>query len=73
MKLLWIIPLCVLSLIALLLLIALVHTLLGKKKVSLYAPNEDEEESLRLAKKLSEMVKYDTTSHGKNFSAFTRF
>ena len=63
MKLLWIIPLCVLSLIALLLLIALVHTLLGKKKVSLYAPNEDEEESLRLAKKLSEMVKYDTTSH----------
>lgn len=63
MKLLWIIPLCVLSLIALLILIALVHTLLGKKKVSLYAPNEDEEESLRLAKKLSEMVKYDTTSH----------
>lgn len=45
------------------LLIAVVRTLLTPKKVSTYKPNEDEGESLRLAEKLSEMIKYDTTSH----------
>ena len=49
--------------IVLLLLVALVKTLLTPTKKAEYAPNESEEESLRLAKKLSKMVQYDTTSH----------
>lgn len=32
-------------------------------KKSDYAPDEDENEALKLAKKLSEMIKCDTTSH----------
>ena len=59
MKYLLIIP----AVIVLLLLIALVRTLLMPKKKSDYKANEDEQESLRLAEKLSEMIKYDTTSH----------
>ncbi|HAY72445.1 MAG TPA: hypothetical protein DCY31_01070, partial [Ruminococcaceae bacterium] len=47
----------------LLLLIAVVRTLLMPKKKSDYKANEDEKESLRLAEKLSTMIKYDTTSH----------
>lgn len=46
-----------------LLLFAVIRTLFIKSKVSSYKPVEDEQESLRLAKKLSEMIKYDTTSH----------
>ena len=46
-----------------LLLIALVRTLLMPGKKAEYTPQESEEESLRLAQKLSKMVQYDTTSH----------
>lgn len=46
-----------------LLLIALVRTLLMPGKKAEYTPQESEEESLRLAEKLSKMVQYDTTSH----------
>ena len=53
----------VLSLIVLALLVAVVRTLLTPNKKSGYAPHEDEDESLRLAKKLSAMIQYDTTSH----------
>ena len=59
MKYLLIIP----GLIILLLLIALVRTLAMPHKKSNYKANEDEKESMRLAEKLSEMIKYDTTSH----------
>lgn len=59
MKYLLIIP----AVIVLLLLIAVVRTLLMPKKKSDYKAEEDEKESLRLAEKLSEMIKYDTTSH----------
>lgn len=59
MKYLLIIP----AVIVLLLLIAVVRTLLMPKKKSDYKANEDEKESLRLAEKLSTMIKYDTTSH----------
>ncbi len=51
------------GLIILLLLIALVRTLVMPHKKSDYRATEDEKESLRLAEKLSEMIKYDTTSH----------
>ena len=47
----------------LLILIAVVRTLLSPKKTSDYKPQEDEQESLRLAKKLSKMIQVDTTSH----------
>lgn len=50
-------------LIVLLLLIAVVRTLLMPRKKSAYKAQEDEAESLRLAEKLSLMIKYDTTSH----------
>ena len=46
-----------------LLLIALVKTLLTPAKKPAYVPREAEEESLRLARKLSRMVQVDTTSH----------
>lgn len=59
MKYLLIIP----AVIVLLLLIAVVRILLMPKKKSDYKANEDEKESLRLAEKLSTMIKYDTTSH----------
>ncbi len=62
MKLLWIIP-AVLGIFVLLILIALIRTLLMPSKVSEYVANESEEESLKLAKKLSKMIQYDTTSH----------
>ena len=53
----------VLALIVLALLVAVVRTLLTPNRKSDYAPHEDEDESLRLAKKLSTMIQYDTTSH----------
>ena len=59
MKYLLIIP----AVIVLLLLIAVIRTLLMPKKKSDYKADEDEQESLRLAEKLSEMIKYDTTSY----------
>ncbi len=59
MKYLLIIP----AVIVLLLLVAVIRTLLMPKKKSDYKANEDEQDSLRLAEKLSEMIKYDTTSH----------
>ena len=46
-----------------LLLIATVKTLFTKSGKSTYVADEDEEESLRLAKKLSRMIQYDTTSY----------
>ena len=46
-----------------LLLIAAVKTLFTKSGKSTYVADEDEEESLRLAKKLSRMIQYDTTSY----------
>ena len=51
------------GLLILLLLAAVVHTLFMPSKKSDYAPDEDENEALKLAKKLSEMIKCDTTSH----------
>ena len=49
--------------LVLLLLIAVVRTLLSPKKTSDYTPQEDEQEALRLAEKLSKMIQIDTTSH----------
>ena len=49
--------------LVLLLLIAVVRTLLSPKKTSDYRPQEDEQEALRLAEKLSAMIRIDTTSH----------
>ena len=46
-----------------LLVIAVIKTLLAPSKKSTYMPNENEEESLKLAAKLSKMIQYDTTSH----------
>lgn len=54
--------LSVLGLIALLLLIALIRTLLLKKKEADYRPAAQEEEALRLAEKLSKMVQCKTAS-----------
>lgn len=51
------------GIIVLLLLIALLRTVFMTKKTSDYRASEKEEESLRLAQKLSEMIKYDTTSY----------
>ena len=62
MKILLIIP-AIFIVLVILLLIALVRTLLMPSKVSEYVANESEEESLKLAEKLSKMVQYDTTSH----------
>ena len=53
----------VFGLLVLLLLIAVIRTLLTPAKVSSYEPHEDEDEALRLAGKLSEMIRVDTTSH----------
>ena len=71
MKILLIIPAIVIVLV-ILLLIALVRTLLMPSKVSQYVANESEEESLKLAEKLSKMVQYDTTSHA-NVSEVEKF
>ena len=49
--------------LVLLVLIAVIRTLLSPKKTSDYKPQEDEQEALRLAKKLSAMIRVDTTSH----------
>ena len=46
-----------------LLVIAVIKTLLTPSKKSTYMPNENEEESLKLAAKLSKMIQYDTTSY----------
>ena len=62
MKILLIIP-AIFIVLVILLLIALIRTLLMPSKVSEYVANESEEESLKLAEKLSKMVQYDTTSH----------
>lgn len=59
MKYLLIIPAVLLAL----LLTALIRTLLTPKKTSSYKTCENETEALTLAKKLSSMIKYDTTSH----------
>ena len=63
MKYIGFILLAVLALILLLLLIAVIRTLLMPSKTSTYVAKESEEESLALARKLSKMVQYDTTSH----------
>ena len=47
----------------LLILIAVVRTLFSPRKTSDYRPQEDEQEALRLAEKLSQMIRVDTTSH----------
>lgn len=51
------------ALLLLAVLAAVIRTLLRPCKKSDYKPHENEEEALRLAAKLSEMIKYDTTSH----------
>ena len=51
------------GLLILLVLCAIVHTLLMPSKTSTYKADEDEDEALALAKKLSVMIKTDTTSH----------
>ena len=55
--------LSLIGLLVLLLLAAVIHTLLIPSKKSAYEPNENEEESLELAEKLSQMIQFDTTSH----------
>lgn len=55
--------LSLIGLLVLLLLAAVIHTLLIPSKKSEYQPNENEEESLELAEKLSQMIKFDTVSH----------
>ena len=49
--------------LVLLVLIAVVRTLLSPKRTSDYRPQENEQEALRLAEKLSRMIQIDTTSH----------
>ena len=51
------------GLLILLVLCAIVHTLLMPSKTSTYKAEEDEDEALALAKKLSVMIQTDTTSH----------
>lgn len=63
MKILLLVLAGLLGLFLFLLLIAVIKTLLTPSKTSTYTANEDEAESLELAKKLSEMIQYDTTSH----------
>ena len=66
MKILSIIFLALLAVIGILLvflMIAVINTLLTPSKKSTYVPNENEEDALKLAAKLSKMVQYDTTSH----------
>ena len=46
--------------LVLLVLIAVVRTLLSPKKTSDYRPQENEQEALRLAEKLSRMIQIDT-------------
>ena len=58
---LWIV-LGIIGLILFLLLIAVIRTLLMPSKKSDYIPNPDPERAREYGKKLSEMVKYDTTS-----------
>lgn len=55
--------LAVLAVIIILLSIALVRTLFIKKRVSAYRPEPDAERALEYAKKLSEMVKFETVSY----------
>lgn len=55
--------LLVIGILLVLIMIAVIKTLLTPSKKSTYVANEDEEESLKLARKLSTMIKYDTTSH----------
>lgn len=62
MKFLLIIP-ALLCVLVVLLLIAVLRTLLMPSKKSEYVANENEEESLMLAGKLSKMIQYDTTSY----------
>ena len=62
-KILLLLVLAVICVLVLLLLIAVVKTLLTKSGKSTYVACEDEEESLRLAQKLSKMIQYDTTSY----------
>lgn len=53
----------IIGLAVILLLTAVVRTLLIPIKKSTYVADENETEALMLAQKLSEMIKYDTTSH----------
>lgn len=57
------IAICVICILFLPLLAALIRTLLIKPKTSSYTPGEADDEALRLARKLSAMVRCDTTSH----------
>ncbi len=63
MKIIFLILAGVIGLFILLLLAAVIHTLLTPGKTSTYTPKENEEEALYLAKKLSEMIRVDTTSY----------
>ena len=63
MKYIGILLLCVLAAVILLLLIALVRTLLIKKRFSTYSPAPDPERAMQYAEKLSEMVKFETVSY----------
>lgn len=63
MKLPWVILLALLGVLAALLLIAVIRTLLTPAKSAAYQANENEDEALRLAQKLAQMIRYDTTSH----------
>ena len=63
MKIVFLILAGVIGLFILLLLAAVIHTLLTPGKTSTYTPKENEEEALYLAKKLSEMIRVDTTSY----------
>ena len=55
--------LTIIGILLVLLILAVIRTLLSPSKKSTYVANEEEEEALRLAVKLSKMVQYDTTSH----------
>lgn len=55
--------LAIVAIFLFLILIAIVKTIFTKQKHSNYMPNPDETEALRLAQKLSEMVKCNTTSY----------
>lgn len=63
MKIIGFILLAALAVILLLLLIALIRTLFIKKRFTTYTPSPDPERAMEYAKKLSEMVKFETVSY----------
>ncbi len=75
MKIIGLILLAILCILLILLLIAVIRTLILPSKVSAYKAPEEDERSLSYAKKLSEMIQCDTTSHDsvRDYERFAKF